>query len=159
MFVWKVSTILKRMEEFLPETYAGLMKIKEALGTDAFTSVLKDEFTAFESVSIDYGILEKADHIYTLPGNFGWDDVGSWLAVKRLHEPDEMDNLLLGNIIAVESENCIVEGKDRLIAMAGVKDLIVVDESDALLICHKDNAGQIKDIIKELKEKQMEQYL
>lgn len=159
MFVWKVSTILKRMEEFLPETYAGLMTIKAAVGTDAYASILKDEFYKFQSVSIDYGILEKADHIYTLPGNFGWDDVGSWLAVKRLHEPDEKDNLLLGNVIAVESENCIVEGKDRLIAMAGVKDFIIVDETDALLICHKDHAGQIKDIIAQLKEKNLEQYL
>lgn len=159
MFVWKVSTILKRMEEFLPETYAGLMTIKDAVGTENYASVLKEQFTAFTSVSIDYGILEKADNIYTLPGNFGWDDVGSWLAVKRLHEPDEKDNLLLGNVIAVDCQNTIVEGKDRLIAMAGVKDLIVVDEADALLICHKDNAAQIKDIIAQLREKNLEQYL
>lgn len=159
MFVWKVSTILKKMEEFLPGTYAGLMNIKSALGTNAFVEVLRDEFQKFESVSIDYGILEKADHIYTLPGNFGWDDVGSWLAVKRLHEPDENDNLLLGNVIAIDSENCIVEGNKRLIAMAGIKDLIVVDEEDAILICHKDNAAQIKDIIKNLKDKNLEQYL
>lgn len=159
MFVWKVSTILKRMEEFLPETYTGLMTIKDAVGTENYASVLKEQFTAFTSVSIDYGILEKADNIYTLPGNFGWDDVGSWLAVKRLHEPDEKDNLLLGNVIAVDCQNTIVEGKDRLIAMAGVKDLIVVDEADALLICHKDNAAQIKDIIAQLREKNLEQYL
>lgn len=159
MFVWKVSTILKRMEEFLPDTYAGLMKIKDTIGTQDFASILKEEFYHFQSVSIDYGILEKADHIYTLPGNFGWDDVGSWLAVKRLHEADEHDNLLLGNVIAIDSESCIVEGNQRLIAMAGIKDLIVVDEKDAILICHKDNAAQIKDIIKELKEKNLEQYL
>ncbi len=159
MFVWKVSTILKRMEEFLPETYVGLMKIKNTLGTESFASTLRDEFHNFQSVSIDYGILEKADHIYTLPGTFGWDDVGSWLAVKRLHEPDENDNLLLGNVIAIDSENCIVEGNKRLIAMAGIKDLIIVDEDDAILICHKDNAAQIKDIIKNLKENNLEQYL
>ena len=159
MFVWRVSTILKRMEEFLPNTYTGLMTIKESLGTAEFSEVLREEFYKFESVSIDYGIMEKADHIYTLPGTFGWDDVGSWLAVKRLHEADEHDNLLLGNVIVIDSENCIVEGKERLIAMAGVKDLIVVDEEDALLICHKDNAAQIKDIIKTLKETNKEQYL
>ena len=159
MFVWKVSTILSRMQEFLPDTYAGLMRIKDSLGSDAFSDVLKEEFVQFASVSIDYGILEKADSIYTLPGTFGWDDVGSWLAVKRLHEPDDKENLLLGNVIAIDSSECIVEGGNRLVALAGVKDLIVVDEDDAVLICHKDNAAQIKDIIKELKEKGMEQYL
>ena len=159
MFVWKVSTILSRMQEFLPDTYAGLMRIKDSLVSDAFSDVLKEEFVQFASVSIDYGILEKADSIYTLPGTFGWDDVGSWLAVKRLHEPDDKENLLLGNVIAIDSSECIVEGGNRLVALAGVKDLIVVDEDDAVLICHKDNAAQIKDIIKELKEKGMEQYL
>ena len=159
MFVWKVSTILSRMEEFLPDTYAGLMRIKDSLGSDAFSDVLKEEFVQFASVSIDYGILEKADSIYTLPGTFGWDDVGSWLAVKRLHEPDDKENLLLGNVIAIDSSDCIIEGGNRLVALAGVKDLIVVDEDDAVLICHKENAAQIKDIIKELKEKGMEQYL
>ena len=159
MFVWKVSTILSRMQEFLPDTYAGLMHIKDSLGTKDFVQVLKEEFVQFASVSIDYGILEKTDHIYTLPGKFGWDDVGSWLAVKRLHETDEDDNLLLGNVIAIDSQACIVKGNKRLIAMAGIKDLIVVDEEDAILICHKDSAGQIKDIIKTLKDKEMNQYL
>ena len=84
MFIWKVSSILKNMEQLMPQTYEGLLRIRDAIQTPEEELVLAREFAAFASQSIDYGIMEKARNIYILPGTFGWDDVGSWLAVQRI---------------------------------------------------------------------------
>ena len=151
MFIWKVSTILKNLEQYLPETYAGLLKIKTAIGTEEERSVLEREFEAFRSESIDYGIMEKAQHIYTLAGSFGWDDVGSWLAVERIRQSNEFGNVITGNAITVDTKNTVIEGGKKLIATVGVENLIVVDTEDALLICEKDSAGNIKKVLENLK--------
>ena len=84
MFVWKASTILGQFEKYLPEMYKGLIKIEETIGSEEEKEVLEQEFVNFKSESIDYGIMEKASDIYTLPGGFGWDDVGSWLALEQI---------------------------------------------------------------------------
>ena len=95
MFVWKVSTILDCFKSFMPSTYDGLMKIKASVGTADYQATLEKEFPDLESQSVDYGIMEKADDIYTLAGNFGWDDVGSWLAVGRIKENNEDGNVVM----------------------------------------------------------------
>ena len=127
MFSWKVSSILKNIESLMPETYAGLLRIKESIGTEQQEQILEKEFYAFQSESIDYGVMEKAENIYTIPGTFGWDDVGSWLAVERIRKSNEFGNVVSGNIITVNSKNCIIEGSKKLIAAVGLEDLIVVD--------------------------------
>ena len=159
MFVWKVSTILSNMRQHMPDIYEGLEKIGAAVGTDQSGLVLNREFTAFRSESIDYGIMEKAENIYVFPGNFGWDDVGSWLAVGRIRKSDQNDNIITGNVISVNTKDCIIEGSGKLIAAVGLEDLIVVDTEDATLICDKDHAGEIKKILEELRNRGMEQYL
>lgn len=159
MFIWKVSTILKNLEQYLSETYAGLLKIKNAIGTEEERSVLEGEFEAFRSESIDYGIMEKAQHIYTLAGSFGWDDVGSWLAVERIRQSNEFGNVITGNAITVDTKNTVIEGGKKLIATVGVENLIVVDTEDALLICEKDSAGNIKKVLENLKICNRTEYL
>lgn len=159
MFIWKVSTILKNLEQYLPETYAGLLKIKNAIGTEEERSVLEREFEAFRSESIDYGIMEKAQHIYTLAGSFGWDDVGSWLAVERIRQSNEFGNVITGNAITVDTKNTIIQGDKKLIATVGIENLIVVDTEDALLICEKDSAGNIKKVLENLKICNRTEYL
>lgn len=151
MFIWKVSTILKNLEQYLPETYTGLQKIRAAIGTQNERSVLNQEFEAFRSESVDYGIMEKAEHIYTLAGSFGWDDVGSWLAVERIRQSNEFGNVISGNAITVDTKNTIIQGEQKLIATVGIEDLIVVDTADALLICEKNSAGNIKKVLENLK--------
>ena len=141
MFIWKVSTILDCLKKFLPETYAGLCRIGEAIGTPEQEEVLEKEFCAFQSESIDYGVMEKAEHIYSLTGAFGWDDVGSWLAVGRIRASNEFGNVISGNVVTVDTKNSIIQGEKKLIAAVGLNDLIVVDTEDALLICKKDSAG------------------
>lgn len=159
MFIWKVSSILKNIQKFMPETYEGLNRIQDAIGTETAEHVLEKEFTALQSQSIDYGIMEKADDIYILPGTFGWDDVGSWLAVERIKKTNEFGNVVDGNIITVNTHNCVIQGSHKLIATVGMEDMIVVDTEDATLICSKDHAGDIKKVLENLKICNREEYI
>ena len=152
MFVWKVSSIKSNLKAFMPDIYEGAEKIGEAYGTDKFSDVLCKEFTAFRSESVDFGIMEKADNIYTIPGSFGWDDVGNWLAVERINETDEASNYIEGNVISINSKRSTICGGKRLIASVGVEDIIVVDTDDAVLICSKKNTQDVKKVIAQLKE-------
>ena len=159
MFVWKVSTILKCFKEFMSSSYDGLMTIKDSVGTSEEQTVLEREFPNLESQSVDYGIMEKASNIYTLAGNFGWDDVGSWLAVGRIKENDENNNVVNGNVVTVNTKDCVIEGGDKLIATVGLRDIIVVDTKDATLISTKENAGEIKQVLAKLRETGKQEYL
>lgn len=159
MFIWKISTILHNMKKYLPETYSGLQRIQNAIATADEQSVLEQEFEAFHSESIDYGIMEKAQNIYILSGSFGWDDVGSWLAVERIRQSNEFGNVITGNAVTVDTKNTIIEGGKKLIATVGIEDLIIVDTEDALLICEKDSAGNIKKVLENLKICNRTEYL
>lgn len=159
MFIWKVSTILNNMKELLPDIYDGLGKISEAAGTDRQEMVIEKVFRDMESVSIDYGIMEKAEHIYIIPGAFGWDDVGSWLAVERIQKSNESGNIVTGNTITIHSKNNIIQGGRKLIAAVGLEDLIIVDTEDATLICDKGSTPDIKMVLENLKICNREEYL
>lgn len=159
MFIWKLSSILENMKNFMSDTYDGLLKIQSAIGTSEENNVLENIFARFISDSIDYGIMEKASDIYLLPGNFGWDDVGSWLAVERVKGTDASENTLTGHVIALNTDHCTIEGKERLIAALGLKNLIIVDTDDALLVADKNSAGDIKKILSALRKSNGEKYL
>lgn len=159
MFIWRVSTILRSIEKYLPDTYAGLRRIGGAIGAPDEKDVLEKEFSAFKSESIDYGIMEKADHIYTLPGSFGWDDVGSWNAVERIQPANEFGNVVHGNAVTVDTKRCIIQGGKKLIATVGLEDIIIVDTDDALLVCEKGDAGEIKKVLENLKICNRTEYL
>lgn len=159
MFVWKISSILKSLECYMPDTYKGLMKIKEAINTTQQDEVLYKEFHNFQSISIDYAILEKASDIYTVPCTFGWNDVGSWLAVERINRTNELGNIVEGNVIAIGTKNCIIEGSNKLIATVGLHDLIIVDTDDATLICNKKNIGDIKKVLENLRKCNRTEYI
>ena len=159
MFIWKVSTILDNMKTYLPETYEGLERIQAAIGTEQQETVLEKEFYEFQSESIDYGIMEKAKNIYILTGAFGWDDVGSWLAVGRIKASNEFGNVVSGHVVTVNTKNSIIQGGEKLIATVGLQDVIVVDTEDALLICDKDSAGDIKKVLENLRICNQTKYL
>lgn len=151
MFVWKVSSIMNDFARFLPETYKGLETIEQSVGQDNFGQVLRTEFENFKSESIDFGIMEKSDSIYVVSGSFGWDDVGSWLALERINTTNEYGSYVKGDVITINTKRSIVSGGKRLIAMVGVEDMIVVDTDDTILICAKDSAQDIKKVIENLK--------
>ncbi len=151
MFVWKASSILANLEQLMPDIYAGLLRIETAVDTPDYETVLETEYQAFRSESIDFGVMEKASEIYTLPGSFGWDDVGSWLAVERINPTNEYGNYIEGDVITIGTERSTICGGKRLIAAVGVEDLIVVDTDDAILICAKNSTQDVKKVIENLK--------
>ena len=152
MFVWKASAIMYNMKQFMPEIHDGAVRIGDSYGTDSYDETLIKEFTAFTSESVDFGIMEKASDIYTIPGSFGWDDVGSWLAVERINETDDKKNYFDGDVIAVDSERTTVCGGKRLVAAIGTRDIVIVDTDDVLLVCSKNNTQDVKKVIAQLKE-------
>lgn len=159
MFVWKISTIMENLKKHMPETFEGLCRIREAIGTEQEDKVLKEEFVGFKSESIDYGIMEKAENIFILTSAFGWDDVGSWLAVGRIQKTNEFKNVIIGNAVTVDTQNTIIQGGDKLIATVGLENMIIVDTEDALLVCEKDHAGDIKKVLENLRICNRTEYL
>ncbi|WKV08535.1 hypothetical protein Q2T46_13525 [Thermoanaerobacterium sp. CMT5567-10] len=100
--------------------------------------------------------MEKAKNVYVVPGDFSWDDVRSWTSIERLYEKDEYGNVIKGNVVSIDTKKCIITGSDKLIATLGIEDVIIVDTEDALLICSKNKAQNVKEVLKELKEKKSE---
>ena len=152
MFVWKISSIMANIKSLMPDIYEGAVKIGDAFGTPQFSEFSVKEFTAFRSESVDFGIMEKAEDIYTIPGSFGWDDVGSWLAMERINETDDDKNYIDGDVITVDSKRTTICGGKRLIAAVGLEDIIIVDTDDVVLVCSKNSTQDVKKVIAQLKE-------
>ncbi len=160
MFVWSIPTILSLFETHLPDTYARLMRIREALGTPREEQVINDEYKDMQKTSVDYGIMEKLDRILVIPGDFDWNDIGSWATVCDIISKDSNGNAIRGKHMGLDTKNCLIVGADRkLIATIGIEDLIVVDTEDALLVCRIDQAQKVKRIVDELKEAGLDDYL
>jgi mannose-1-phosphate guanylyltransferase len=161
MFIWNVSTILKEISRWLPELYKGLMRIDEALGSADETTVVPRVYKKLKSISIDYGVMEKADNIFMLKGDFGWSDVGSWDALWEISVKDSKGNVVTGgsNVIFEDTEGSLVYSPQKLVATVGVKDLIIVETKDALLICKKGCSQNVKKVVETLEEKKLKKYL
>ena len=152
IFIWKVETILNEFKKNCPDMYEGLMEIKDALDTKNQDKVINDVFSRVESISIDYAIMEKITKGVVFPAkNMQWSDVGSWDVWAEYHSKDENNNVFLGDVIAIDSKKNIVNSKDKLIALIGIEDIVVVDTKDALLVCKKDQVQRIKEVVEKLK--------
>ncbi|MDA8065133.1 MAG: mannose-1-phosphate guanylyltransferase [Thermaerobacter sp.] len=159
MFLWRTELLLAMLERHLPELYRGLEAIDAALDTPRQDAVVREIFCALPRVSIDYGLLEHAAQVLVVPGDFGWDDVGTWTAVERLHEHDENGNLISGRGVAMDTRNCILESSGRLVAALGVEDLIIVDTEDVVMVSSKDKAQEIKRLLSELSRNNLQAHL
>lgn len=159
MFAWKISSIEANLRKHLPDMSEGMDRIYEAAGTEGFEAAVAEEFPKFRSESIDFGVMEKATDVCTIPGNFGWDDVGNWLAVERVNKTNEYGNMIQGDVISINTKNTIVCGGKKLIATVGIEDLVVVDTEDALLICAKDSTQDVKKVIENLKICNRNEYI
>jgi mannose-1-phosphate guanylyltransferase len=146
MFIWHLDSILYNIEKHLPKMYKSLLKIKKALGTDLEKKVIEDEFEQMESVSIDYGIMEKADDIFVIPGSFGWDDLGSWPALERVKKVDDDGNVVVGKHYGIDTTNSIIHSPNKVVTTIGLDDVVIVDTEDAILICDKKRAQEVKEI-------------
>lgn len=159
MFVWRASVILRKIQQLLPDLYEGLEKIAAAFGTPEEAHVLHEVYPSLPSVSVDYGILERTDDILVVPGEFGWNDVGSWDMLGALHPSDANGNVSVGDVLPVDVGNSVLYSSGRLIAAIGVEELVVVETPDAVLVCKKSEAQNVKKIVDKLKEEGREELL
>lgn len=159
IFVWKASTILENIKKFLPALFDGLQTIGSAMRTAKERQTIERIYPSLPSISIDYGILEKSKDILVISGTFGWSDVGSWENIDVFHKKDENGNILIGNQVAIDTKNCISYAKKRLIATVGVENLIIVETEDAILVCDKNHAQDVKRVSDVLKETKQYSYL
>jgi len=159
MFVWKASTILKAIDRFLPELHEGLLQIREALGTEREEEIVGEVYSAQKAVSIDYGVMEKAEDVLVVPGDFDWSDLGSWDALWEVSGKDENGNAVRGSFIGIDTGNSLVHSPGKLVALVGVRDLLVVDTDDALLICRRGRSQDVRKVVETLERKGLKEYL
>ena len=146
--------MLSLFKKYLPGQYKILSKIKN------HPDRLKKEFSKIKPISIDYGIMEKARQLLCLPASFDWVDVGHWRTIHDVLATKPTDNVLTGNNLVLDSiGNLIYNFSDKLVAAVGLKDMIVIETGDALLVCPKNRAQDVKKIVEELEKRKMKKYL
>lgn len=159
MFVWKASTILAEIGRYLPEINRGLLAIDEALGTDNEEDIIEKTYPLLPSVSIDYGVMEKAENVLVIPGDFGWSDLGSWDALWEESPKDENGNAIRGRFIGIDSGDSLVYSPEKLVAIVGVRDIFVVETKDALLICRRDRSQDVRKVVEQIEKEGLKEYL
>lgn len=155
IFVWKVQTLLDMYKEYKPDMHAGLMELQDAWDTETQEKTMLEIFPRMESISIDYAILEKTSNIALIPANLGWKDVGSWQAIYEVLANGDKDEVVAkGKVIKIDTKNSLIfnENKDKLVAVVGMDDVVIVDTKDALLVMKKSQDQDVKKVIKELQE-------
>lgn len=153
MFVWRVDAITAEFNKHLPAHLLHLSKAVEKYGTPAWAKALKTAFKHLEKISIDFGIMEKAEYVRTVAAGFSWSDVGGWLALEEYLQKDDENNAYRGNIETFESASNIIFCEDgtETVALVGVKDLIIVRAGRRTLIVDKKNTEDIKKLVERLK--------
>ncbi len=152
VFIWRIPAILREFEQSLPETYEGLREIERNIGRKNFRKTMKNIYSQLKSISVDYGIMEKANNVIVIKGDFGWSDMGSWEEIYRMGDRDEFDNVVKGNAITHNSSGNLIYGDKRLIASIGLNDCVIVDTKDVLLICRRDHTQELKEVVDKLKK-------
>jgi mannose-1-phosphate guanylyltransferase len=161
IFAWKASAILSELRSQKPKLYDAVQRIASAWGTGDGEAVLRREYERMEKVSIDYAVMEHAREVLVLQAPYRWDDVGSWLALERMHPQDADGNTVLATHAGIATKNCLVVGDDpaRLIATIGVSNLLIIQDGDATLIADRRDEGTVKQLVDRLKEQGLERYL
>jgi mannose-1-phosphate guanylyltransferase len=159
MFVWQAEAILAEMKNYLPGLYTELQRLKPFLDTDGLNQEINHIYPDLESISIDYGVMEKADNVLMIPADFGWNDLGTWASMAQIWPKDDQSNAHQGEIMAMDSRGNVVLSQKKLCVLLGVDDLIVVDAEDALLVCPVNRAQDISKILDLMKQQGMEKYL
>ncbi len=161
IFTWKVKNILSAFEKYLPEIYEAFASEKDKFNTAEEKEAIETIYPQCTNISVDFGVMEKADNVYLIPASFGWSDLGTWNSAWENKEKDYFGNAVVGKkVMAVDAKNCIVHVPDnKLVLLQGLDEFIVVDTKDVLLICKKDKEQEIKDYVAEVKRNMGEKYL
>lgn len=161
IFVWKTKSIIPAFEKHLPEIHEIFDGAKKAMNTNKEAEAIELIYPLCVNISIDYGILEKADNVYVIPSAFGWSDLGTWGSAYENLEKDYMENAVAAdNVILFDStKNVVHSNGEKLILLQGLDDFIIVDTKDALLVCKKDKEQHIKEYLAEIKRNKGDKFL
>jgi len=165
MFFFTAERILADIKRYMPHLYGALERIGAAIGTDAYADVLAEAFSEVRSVSLDYGVMEHATAdpdlppMRVVPADFGWNDVGHWAAIADFAESDRDGNIVTGDAVLVDTRGTIVHAEVGTIAVVGVDNLVVVKTGDAVLVCPRDRAQEVKRVVERLKRDEREELL
>ncbi|RKY79184.1 mannose-1-phosphate guanylyltransferase [candidate division KSB1 bacterium] len=159
VFIFRAETILNAFEEFLPEVYQGLQEIGKYLGTSKYPDVLKKVYKQIRSISIDYGIMEKASNVYLVESDFGWSDLGSWEQVYRLSPKDSSGNVKSGDVLLLDTKDSYVYSSEGITALLGVDNLIVVRSGDSVLVAKRERSEDVKKLVDIMKQKRFKKYV
>jgi len=162
IFIWSAASIIKAFEKHLPDILEIFKDGKVFYNTSKEQDFIKQAYVQCTNISIDYGIMEKANNVYVIPGDFGWSDLGTWGSVYTVKEKDEAGNTFIGSqkVMVIDSTNCIVNvPENKLVILQGMDDYIVVESLDTLLICKKEKEQLIKQIVADVKQTYGERYV
>src|SRR5437762_11117361 len=161
IFFWKVKNILTAFEKYLPEMYEVFVAEKDKFNTDEEAAVINEIYPQCSNISIDFGIMEKADNVYVIPAAFGWSDLGTWNSAWENMEKDPLANAVAGKkVVVIDAEKCMIHVPDtKLVVLQGLEGYIVVDTKDVLLICKKEKEQEIKDYIAEVRKATGDKFL
>ncbi|MGD1005883.1 MAG: mannose-1-phosphate guanylyltransferase [Ignavibacteriaceae bacterium] len=151
IFIWRVDAILEEIKLFMPDLYEGLEKIKKDINTKKFENTLSTVYGLLKNISIDYGIMEKSQRVYLIKGEFSWSDVGSWEEVYQLTPKNSDGNAFIGKVFTEMTADTYIYSPDKFAAVIGVENLIVINTPEALLVCRRDQAQEVKKIVDYLK--------
>src|SRR5262249_16684748 len=145
IFLWRVSLIQSLIARFLPDLWNGLQRIAKE------PSNFRDTYAKLPRISIDFGVMEKAGSVVVTPALFRWDDIGTWLSLARILPADDNGNLIRGHHVGLDTTDWIIYADSHTIATAGVKDLVIVQRGENILICSRRHAGRLKELLGKLR--------
>ncbi len=151
IFIWRADVILEEMKNYLPDLHEGLEKIEESVGTSDFERQLVYVYGQLKSISIDYGVMEKSEKVYLTKADFYWNDVGNWEAVYEISEKNDEGNVMVGDVYTEKVFNSYLFSPRKFTAVIGVENLIIINTNDSLLICHRNNAQDVRQVVDHLK--------
>jgi len=161
IFIWNVQDILNAFQQHLPEMFEIFHEGVDTFGTAAEASFISKAYSQCTNVSIDYGIMEKADQVFVIPSEFGWSDLGTWQSIYSHYDKDYLGNAVLGKEVMIfDSKDCMIMAPDqKLVVLQGLEGYCVVDTPDSLLICRLDKEQEIKQITAEIKRTKGDRFL
>jgi mannose-1-phosphate guanylyltransferase len=161
IFTWKVKNVLAAFEKYLPEIYEIFAAEKDKFNTPEEAAAIEEIYPQCTNISVDFGIMEKAENVYVIPATFAWSDLGTWQSAWENMEKDYWGNAVAGKkVMAVDAKNCMVHVPDnKLVLLQGLDEFIIVDTKDVLLICKKEKEQEIKEYVADVKRNMGEKYL
>lgn len=159
MFVWTAQAILESIARYMPDLHKGLTAFKPFIRTRREQAALKRLYRSVLPVSIDYGVMERAENTVVVRANFDWDDVGSWLALERHSEKNLDNNTVFGKYVGIDTKDSIIWAEDGMVATLGISDMLVVKTGDVILVCPKERAQEVKKLVERLAKDEVKEFL